>query len=225
MLLPLVVRPRLSDARPWATWTAAAVLGLVHAARLAPGLLPPAWAGWEARAALPADGGSASALLTHLLVHGDLLHLGLNLLFLLVFGPNVERRLGAPRFVLLLLLAGAAGGLAFVAAETEGALGGASGSVLGVLAFSALALRGQRVLLLAWVLVVWAGELPAWVLALLLLALDLAVLLGGGVGGGRVAVPAHLGGLAAGALAALAARGPDALHGPRPPGPGRAPAT
>ncbi len=160
-----------------------------------------AW-GYAPRAPRP------TALLTHLAVHASSLHLVGNLLLILTFGPNVERRLGPWRFALAFLACGAAGALAFGVAAPEETLPlvGASAAALGVGALHALALRGQRILVCVWVLVVWVGELPAWVLLACFAALDLLAVLVAGFGGGRVAAPAHLGGLAVGAFLGLVLR-------------------
>ncbi len=160
-----------------------------------------AW-GYAPRAPRP------TALLTHLAVHASSLHLVGNLLLVLTFGPNVERRLGPARFALAFLACGAAGALVFAAAAPEETLPlvGASAAALGLGALHALALRGQRILVCIWVLVVWVGELPAWVLLACFAALDLLAVFVTGFGGGRVAVPAHLGGLALGTVLGLVAR-------------------
>lgn len=221
MILPLGDRPRVSARHAWVVGLLAALLVGVHALRLwAPSVGAPAGSADAllAQVAHPAHGGSLSTLLGHVWIHGDAWHLLGNLLFLLVFGPNVERRAGPVGVLLLFLACGAAGGLAFSRLQVEGRLIGASGAVLGLLAFHAVTLPRQRALLLVWVLVVWVGEVPTRLLALALLALDLTALLTSGYGGGRVAVPAHLGGLTLGLALGLLARarpatafsGPDA---------------
>lgn len=194
MLLPLGDRPKLSGRRPWATWGVGAALLALYAL---PG--PEAAARLAAEGAHPATGGTLRTLAAHMLLHGGPLHLLGNLVFLLVFGPNVERRVGSAALLALFLGCGAAGGLAFGATADNGALIGASGAVLGLTAFHALALPGQRVLLAVWLLVVWVGEVPSRWVALALVALDLLALLTTGFGGGRVAVAAHLGGVLVGA--------------------------
>lgn len=71
---------------------------------------------------------------THLFLHGNLLHLTVNVLALWFVGPEVEMMLGRLRYVLLYFLSGVAGGLlqtAFSAPTSE--LVGSSGSVCGVL--------------------------------------------------------------------------------------------
>lgn len=221
MILPLGDRPRVSARHAWVVGLLATLLVLAHALRLlAPSVASSAGPtdAFFAQGAHPAQGGSLRTLLAHVWIHGDAWHLLGNLLFLLVFGPNVERRAGPVGVLLLFLACGAAGGLAFSLLQAEGRLIGASGAVLGLLAFHAVTLPRQRALILVWVLVVWVGEVPTRLLALALLALDLTALLTSGYGGGRVAVPAHLGGLGLGVALGLLARarlatargGPDA---------------
>ena len=56
-------------------------------------------------------------LVTYTFLHGDWLHLAGNMIFLWVFGDNIEAALGHLRFFLFYLLCGIAGGLAHVASE------------------------------------------------------------------------------------------------------------
>lgn len=74
-------------------------------------------------------------ILTHLFVHTGPLHLALNLVFLYIFGPTVEGRLGAARFLRLYLGAGtgAAGfGILLAGFVSLPPLLGASGAILGI---------------------------------------------------------------------------------------------
>jgi len=73
-------------------------------------------------------------LVTHLFLHGNLLHLFVNVLALWFIGPEVERMLGWVRFLIVYLVSGVAGGLlqtAFSSPQAE--LVGSSGAVCGVL--------------------------------------------------------------------------------------------
>ncbi|MEX1045717.1 MAG: rhomboid family intramembrane serine protease [Chthoniobacterales bacterium] len=73
-------------------------------------------------------------LVTHLFLHGNLLHLAVNVLALWFIGPEVELMLGRVRYAVLYFVSGVAGGLlqtAFSAPTSE--LIGASGAVCGVL--------------------------------------------------------------------------------------------
>jgi membrane associated rhomboid family serine protease len=86
-------------------------------------------------------GGTVSAWtapLTHMAVHGDLTHLGLNAASLLAFGSVVARRLGALRFTLFTLTCGTAGAglfLTFNVGERAPMIG-ASGAIAGLMAAS-----------------------------------------------------------------------------------------
>lgn len=73
-------------------------------------------------------------LVTHLFLHGNLLHLFVNVLALWFIGPEVERTLGSGRFLLLYFAAGVAGGLLQIAfSAPQAQLVGSSGAVCGVL--------------------------------------------------------------------------------------------
>jgi membrane associated rhomboid family serine protease len=73
---------------------------------------------------------------TYTFLHGNWLHLAGNMIFLWVFGDNVEAAMGHARFILFYLLCGIAGGLAHVVSEPSSlvSLIGASGAVAGILA-------------------------------------------------------------------------------------------
>jgi membrane associated rhomboid family serine protease len=90
--------------------------------------------------------------LTYAFLHGDMLHLAINVLFLLAFGTAVERRLGGPRFVALYLacavLAAAASTLLYWLTGGIVLIVGASGAISGMfgatLRFARFRLRGSR---------------------------------------------------------------------------------
>src|SRR3546814_7657257 len=84
-------------------------------------------------AAAPTAAG-VMTLVTHAFLHADLMHLALNLGFLLAFGSYVERNLGLARYLLLFALTAAAGALADYAfrGAVPIALIGASGAVYGM---------------------------------------------------------------------------------------------
>lgn len=75
-------------------------------------------------------------LLTYMFLHGDVLHLLSNMLFLWVFGDNVEDAMGHRRFLAFYLACGSVAGLAHVAMLPTSTLPliGASGAVAGVIA-------------------------------------------------------------------------------------------
>lgn len=77
-----------------------------------------------------------ATLFTNVFIHASVAHLFGNMLFLWVFGDNVEDAMGHTRFVLFFLACGVAGSLAhaFVNASSEQPLVGASGAIAGVIA-------------------------------------------------------------------------------------------
>ncbi len=91
-------------------------------------------------------------VLSYMFLHGDLLHLGANMLFLWVFGDNVEDALGHGRYLVFYLLCGIAGGLAhtLMSPASKLPLIGASGAVAGVIAAYLLLHPHVRVWVLAF---------------------------------------------------------------------------
>jgi membrane associated rhomboid family serine protease len=75
-------------------------------------------------------------LITSMFLHAGLLHIGSNMLYLFIFGDNVEDRLGHLRFLIFYFLCGIAAGLTNIAANADSAVPsiGASGAIAGVLA-------------------------------------------------------------------------------------------
>jgi len=141
-------------------------------------------------------------LFTAMFVHGGLLHLAGNMLFLWIFGDNVEDVLGHFKFVLFYLGAGVAASLAHVLAEPSSTLPmiGASGAIAGVLGAYFLLFPRARVLTLVFlVFFVSVVRLPAVVfLGFWFLFQVLSSSSGGGI-----AWYAHIGGFAAGAAVIL----------------------
>ncbi|HEY0614842.1 MAG TPA: rhomboid family intramembrane serine protease [Candidatus Elarobacter sp.] len=83
----------------------------------------------------PAPPYPALTLITSMFLHGSVLHIGFNMLFLFVFGPAVEYLTGHVRFLGFYLLTGIAGGLAQIAIAPGSHVPalGASGAIAGVL--------------------------------------------------------------------------------------------
>jgi membrane associated rhomboid family serine protease len=147
-------------------------------------------------------------VLTSMFLHGGFLHLAGNMLYLWIFGDNVEDELGHGRFLIFYLLCGVAAGLtqAIVAPQSDVPTVGASGAIAGVLGAYLVRHPLARVTVLAFVLLI---ELPALIVIGLWFLLQFmnGVLDQGGEGpGGGVAWWAHIGGFATGALVMLIAR-------------------
>lgn len=77
----------------------------------------------------------ALTIVTAMFLHGGFLHIGFNMLFLFVFGPEIEYLCGHVRFAAFYLLCGIAGGVAQVAIDPSSHVPeiGASGAIAGVL--------------------------------------------------------------------------------------------
>ncbi len=148
-------------------------------------------------------------LVTSMFLHGGLLHLAGNMLFLWIFGNNVEDAMGHGRFVVFYLLCGLAAVIAQVLPNPASTVPmiGASGAISGVLGAYMLLYPRARVLLGLPIgfLIVSLGRFPAvWVLAAWF---AMQLLMGGvsfsrptGADAGGIAFGAHVGGFVAGLL-------------------------
>ena len=159
------------------------------------------------------DLAAATPLVTHLFLHAGWLHLAGNMLYLWIFGNNVEDRLGRPGFLLAYLGFGAVAALAQVAMDPRATLPliGASGAISGVLgAYLVLYPRAKVMSLVFLVFFYQLMEVPAVALLglwfVLQLLSGLASLGAGGDAAGGVAFFAHLGGFLAGMALGLAVR-------------------
>lgn len=105
---------------------------------------------------------SILSIFTSMFVHGGLAHLAGNMLFLWIFGDNVEDRLGHGRFIVFYLLCGVAAALAQVTLNPESLVPmvGASGAIAGVMGAYLVLYPRSRVLML-FPFPVFLFELPA----------------------------------------------------------------
>ncbi len=151
----------------------------------------------------PADP-SVIALLTSLFLHGGFMHLAGNMLFLWIYGDNVEHRLGPARYLVAYLGTGFLATLSHAVLDFGSVLPmvGASGAISGVLGFYFIWFPRNRVRL--WIMlfpffmnVIYA---PARLVLGMYLVVDnlLPFLVTRGAGGGGVAYGAHIGGFLGG---------------------------
>lgn len=142
-------------------------------------------------------------LLTSMFMHGGFMHLAGNMLFLAVFGDNVECRIGRPRYLALYLASGVLGALAHVAAVAFAGtdpwtpLVGASGAISGILGAYLVLFPGNRVTVLLFNF--FPTALSAW----MVIGFWFVMQVGGGLFGwssSGVAYLVHLGGFAVGWL-------------------------
>jgi membrane associated rhomboid family serine protease len=225
--------PRLLIRYPFVSWALIVVSALIYIA-LQSGFVLTAEPGFAAswgiipsvvwgEAVLPPELERVPAILTFatsLFLHGDIVHLVGNLLFLWVFADNIEDSMGHLRFTAFFLICGIASGLAYALAfpASHAPLIGASGAISGVVA--AYLLLHPRVKL--WILLL--GRIPLRVTARWIILAWLVVQAAGSFwGDDAVGWVAHLAGFAAGAaLTVPMKRGVVPLFG-RPPktiGPG-----
>ncbi|MFJ6214765.1 rhomboid family intramembrane serine protease [Streptomyces sp. NPDC092296] len=161
------------------------------------------------------------SVLTAMFVHGSWLHLLGNMLFLWIFGNNIEDRLGRVRYLLFYLFCGYVAGYGFALLDTDSTapLIGASGAIAGVLGAYLVLYPRVGVWSLVPFLFFIPLRLPAWVVLGLWFVLQAFYSAGYGVSGaGTVAYAAHVVGFAVGALLALPLRA-GTVQPPQPPRP------
>ncbi len=145
-------------------------------------------------------GEGISGLLSSLFLHAGFWHLAGNMLFLFVFGDNMEDRMGHLPFAAFYLLCGVAAGLAQFAIDPTSAVPtvGASGAIAGVMGGYLLLFPKARVdIILILIIFFKVFPVPAW----LLLGLWFVMQAYGGTGpqaDAGVAYWAHIGGFVAG---------------------------
>jgi membrane associated rhomboid family serine protease len=146
-----------------------------------------------------------SSLLACMFLHGGFMHLFGNMLFLWIYGDNVERRVGGIAYLFWYLATGVAATLfhSLVFSSSEIPLVGASGAISGILGFYFVWFPRNRVRMLAFLppFLLQVFEIPArWVLGMFLVVDNLLPFLFAGDSG--VANGAHIGGFVVGGLIA-----------------------
>ena len=162
-------------------------------------------------------GGAIPPLLTSMFLHGGFLHLLGNMWFLWIFGDNVEDQLGHFRYLVFYLACGLTASLAHIFLNLPSQIPsvGASGAIAGVMAGYMLLFPGARVLTLIPFFLIFIKELPAWVILLYWIVIQVVsglTTLGTAVAlsQGGVAWWAHVGGFFAGlALVKIMGRRPQ----------------
>jgi membrane associated rhomboid family serine protease len=164
-------------------------------------------------------GGDFVTLFSSMFLHGGWGHLFGNMLYLWIFGVNVEDRMGHVAFLLFYLASGVIAGLAHIFSQPESVVPtvGASGAIAGVLGAYLVLFPRARVLTLLPTFPPALAQIPAvfflglwFVLQLFSGALQMSI----ARGTGGVAFLAHVGGFLAGVafggLTAILTRGTDA---------------
>lgn len=171
---------------------------------------------------LPADVPGVTplmSLVTYQFLHGGWAHVIFNMLFLWVFGDNIEDAMGHARFLLFFLVCGAMGGLIHGLVDTTSTTPviGASGSISGVLGAYLMLYPRARLLVLAFLFI--PLRLPAILVIGTFFAQDLIWAATNSSAALGIAVWAHIGGFVTGALLVIYMRNPRVPLFHKPPDP------
>jgi len=156
-------------------------------------------------------------VLTSMFLHGGILHVAGNMLYLWIFGDNVEDRMGHGRFLVFYLLCGVAAALAqtITAPDSVVPMVGASGAIAGVMgAYFVLYPKSRIVTLIPLFFFFHVIEVPAilflgiWFLMQFISGLG-SILTVTGQSGGGVAFWAHVAGFVAGISGVVVFRRPE----------------
>jgi membrane associated rhomboid family serine protease len=152
------------------------------------------------------------ALLVSMFLHGSLIHIGGNMLFLWIFGNNIEDRFGRLRYLIFYLVAGvvATGAHIVLHPSSQVPVVGASGAIAGVMGAYFVLFPNVRIRTVFIFLLIFIRDIQAKWLLLFWLASQFLL------AQGSVAWTAHVGGFAFGALVALIARGRSTVTRRRP---------
>ncbi|MCG6883080.1 MAG: rhomboid family intramembrane serine protease [Silicimonas sp.] len=151
---------------------------------------------------VPADV-SATTFITSMFLHGGIMHLAGNMLFLWVFGDNLEDQMGHVGFLLFYLCAGFAAALAQYAANPASTVPmiGASGAIAGVMGGYLLLFPRARVdVLIILVIIFRIVPVPAWIVLGAWFGIQVVQGSMSAADAGGVAYWAHAGGFAAGVV-------------------------
>jgi len=164
---------------------------------------------YDAWALIPAEvtsGRDVHGVFTSMFLHAGLLHLAGNMLFLWVFGDNLEDQMGHLGFLTFYLAAGLAAAAAHIIPDPSSRIPtvGASGAIAGVMGGYLLLFPRARIDVFFFFVVFFRIiPIPAWIVLGLWFALQVAGGWGMPLESGGVAYWAHAGGFAAGILLTL----------------------
>ncbi|MFC3179373.1 rhomboid family intramembrane serine protease [Cypionkella sinensis] len=150
------------------------------------------------------QGQGYGGLLTHMFLHGGWMHLAGNMLFLWIFGDNLEDQLGHVRYLLFYLACGLAAAALQIAGDPwfDGPLIGASGAIAGVLGgYLMLFPRAKVDVLFIFIIFFRVFSIPAWIVLGVWFAIQ--SFNGYAATADGVAYLAHIGGFIAGAVLVL----------------------
>jgi len=158
------------------------------------------------------------AVLTSMFLHGGIMHVAGNMLYLWIFGDNVEDRMGHGRFLVFYLLCGTAAALAQTITQPDSVVPmvGASGAIAGVMgAYFVLYPKSRIVTLVPLFFIFQVIEVPAilflgiWFLMQFVNGLGSIVTVAAGQSAGGIAFWAHVAGFVAGISGVVVFRRPE----------------
>ena len=197
-----------SERTPFVTWALIAINIVVFASYYLPSFQDP-WvmnAVFETWGLVPA-GATPTTFFTSMFLHGGLMHIAGNMLFLYIFGDNMEDTFGHVGFLLFYLACGIVAALAQVLPDPGSPVPmvGASGAIAGVMGGYLLLFPKARVdVIVILVIIIRMFTLPAWVMLGFWFGLQAFNSYATyGIDGGGVAHLAHVGGFVAGVALTL----------------------
>ncbi len=161
---------------------------------------------WAMTPKLLRDSGTYYSLFTSMFLHGDWMHLAGNMLFLWIFGDNIEDEMGHVPYLIFYLAAGVCAGLAHFLSAPGSIVPtvGASGAIAGVMGGYLLLFPKARVDIFIFFIVFFRiFPIPAWVMLGLWFGLQLFSGVGADPSTGGVAYWAHAGGFVIGMILTL----------------------
>ena len=161
---------------------------------------------WATVPALVSDGQQVHTIFTSMFLHGGILHLAGNMLFLWIFGDNLEDTFGPVWFLIFYLTCGIAADFAHIAADPSSQIPtvGASGAIAGVMGGYLLLFPKAKIDMIFFIFVFFKRfTLPAWTMLAVWFGLQVFGGFGADTSQGGVAYWAHAGGFVAGFLLTL----------------------
>ncbi|MCV2881297.1 rhomboid family intramembrane serine protease [Actibacterium sp. XHP0104] len=194
-----------SNRRPYVTWALIAMNIVVFASYWPlfenERALQAFFYDWALIPAAVSQGDMLHGFMTSMFLHGGLMHLGGNMLFLWIFGDNLEDVLGHVRYLLFYLAGGIAAGLAQYMADPSSIIPmvGASGAIAGVMGGYLLMFPRAKVdILFIFIIFFRVFTVPAWVMLGLWFGMQVVSGAATPADMGGVAYWAHAGGFVAG---------------------------
>jgi membrane associated rhomboid family serine protease len=187
-------------------YTSTLVRGSENAIMMTYGTVPARLNLWLA-GRIPAEA-ALLPLVTSMFLHSGLMHLAGNMLFLWVFGDNVEDYFGHLGYLVFYLLCGVGSGLIHVLFNLDSRIPavGASGAISGVMGAYAVLYPGHRILTFFFIFLIPVPAILILGYWFVIQFLEGVSGIGMGVHGGGVAIWAHIGGFVMGVLITLVVR-------------------